>query len=1412
MHAVRRTSLRLLLCAALFTLFGATVAAAAGQVRVDVRASATSVQIGVPVELTIAVTGAPRSATARVERQAGARWVRLATPKLRGAGRTRRSAWSVTPTSLGRVAYRVRVAVGGRLLATSKPCTVTATRQVPFVGPTPPPVPAAPPEAEQRPTPLSASPTPVPGPSSTEAPTSTPTPSPSPTPPPSLDRLVPATGSVLGDELVTVHGAGLAEVDAVRFGGVPGTVVRTSDTEIVVRTPTHVPGPTTVVVTRAGDAVASAANAFTFEHRTLPPRNDVTAAPGVVTLSSMDIERVDPLPTGTFRIVLPAPDARLSIGTLLHIEPNVDGAPTGLAARVIERVDAEADGGPAVIVEQVALSTVLPERNVRLSARVPNATSSASRGAGSGAASPRAGAGGGTGFRHLVNVNRGFLDCRRIAEDSAGHQTLEPLPETDGKVQVQFEVQDLQVNVSDVAQGNTQRFEASVTGKPTLRFVIQGESKAKCHLLPWVTDRFTIAIPLGGGVVLEIKPDASVTFSANARGTIEKQTEFAVGVVQDGTEPPRYLNDWKEHPATISGTAGLGVELRVGADISVKYAGAIGLSASIGPSAQLTGKVLAPDPNLCVSLSFGMYVELSAELDLLFLNWKQTLFEWSADWKGERCTGQPAGDLDDVVLDPSLVSPASTSVTLPSSQDGLPAGSFEPINYGDAYRVVGSVTLKSGTSYTVPKPIEVPEGATLTIEPGVHLKLGHCNWTIWWPAQPCVRLAGGTLLVNGTSDEPVIFTRLSDDSVDGDSDGVPPEQSMAGIASMVMGGGVARFTHADLRQGAGINPRAGVVSVVGSRFRGAPFAPDLSGMGEAIVRVSDSRFEGEARFAGARVRVERSAVPQVSASFAASEDLVIDANTFGEKIVLDSAATLTRNRFQGTTFEVRANPMSAASTFRANDTPDDSPLTVEVTGGVIDRDVAWDDGVTYIPAGDQISVADGATLRIAGAGTTYKSQFCRHWTGSSQPCLSVYGALDVSDATLTSRSDTVRGDDTSGTAADYDRTFLPPQLGGTATVRLTGARLRNLSSAWTFPSGTHVAISGSRVEDATLVIAAEDASIRSSRFVGSSPTYPLNALTVYAGGATVSGNTFEQATLRTLQPLTLDGNTFTGTSVELYASADGAASSLVGNTTPDDGPLTVAVEAGTVSGEAVWAGAASYLLTGPVTIPEGHTLRLGAGTTVKTQWCRDYRGSSVPCLSVAGTLAAEGTSDAPVTLTRRDDASVGGSTASGDRDVDSTFLPPSLTPTATLSLRHTTVRSPTQSWVIPQGVALTIERSRLESAPIALGSDDAQIVASTFVGVDPVHPYVALDISGSRATVTQNTFLASGVRTTQPLTFTANALPATGRAFTNASNVLVSASGNWWGSAAGPSVDGADRQVDGPVTVAPWCIDATCSS
>jgi len=127
----------------------------------------------------------------------------------------------------------------------------------------------------------------------------------------------------------------------------------------------------------------------------------------------------------------------------------------------------------------------------------------------------------------------------------------------------------------------------------------------------------------------------------------------------------------------------------------------------------------------------------------------------------------------------------------------------------------GSATwTTAGSPYIVDTGYTVASDGTLTIQPGVVVKIGQLN-----PSNPGAIIVSGTLNAVGTVNARITFTSLKDDSIGGDSSGDGPTAGSPGdwLGVNLFGSGSATFDYSDIRYGGkGLPFQYGGVTVSGS--------------------------------------------------------------------------------------------------------------------------------------------------------------------------------------------------------------------------------------------------------------------------------------------------------------------------------------------------------------------------------------------------------------------------------------------------------------------------------------------------------------------------------------------------------------------------------------------------------------------
>lgn len=1225
--------------------------------------------------------------------------------------------------------------------------------------------------------------------------------------------LTPAGGPLPGNNDVVIKGSGLEAASRVLFGDVEAEIVERSEDAVTVRAPAHVAGTVVVHVEDTAGNRVEAASRYEYRSINLEPQDAFTPAAGTVVLDPSDVQSVESPPTGSLTLTLAPGAPSVGDATWLYLRPGHRDARTGLAARVSE---VETVAGVTVVdVRRAPLDQVLPQRSFAMTGQPAEGEPDrvvAMRVATSTAAATSAGG-------KMMSVNRTWLDCRRVVQHENGTETLEPVPETTPvDVQVLYTIEDLEANVIDRTEGSY--YEASLSGTPTLKIVAKSAVSAKCEILPSLVQKLKATIPVGP-FELTIAPAVNVTFDVVGSVVVTKRSPFIVGLRKSGDQDATYFEHVRHDPATIHSTAKIGVSVEVGVKFTLLYHRVVGLGLQLGLGAGMDATLDAASGRVCTTLTGSIGVDVTAELQLLFFSWTQPLLDFTWELANETdCSDQALDPAEEVVLDPGADSnPTEDYQIFPSTYSTeFEPGTFEPVNYGDAYILRRDITLEAGHKYWFNRTLSVPEGVTVTVEPGAHIKLGHCYWTVWLPAGPCLNVSGGLVAFNGTSDEPVVIARLSDDSVDGDTDGVPPDRSMSGVAPMSVGAGVLTMRHVDLRT-SGLNVSGGAVTLNSSRLVGG-----LTSTG-AAVSLDRVQVEGSLILNAGRGSVRRSRVDGGEAGFSGS--WLVDRNQFlRSEVVIGTEDVVLTNNALGEGASMRADAMGAAGTIVGTTTQDGQPPVVEVRGGTVAGDVAWTAPVTYVLS-SPVVVPVGAALTL-GPGTVVKGQTTYNVYQSFPSYFQVDGTLRTQGTAsrrvvLTARNDLSAGANTYVESTQWmnGEQWAGIQVGEQGRLLLAGTDVDRSTRSTYLAAGTVASLDdvrfGGSAHDGALVTASDDLTIAHSAFPATG-----RALVLQSGDPVVVATEVAGA-LEINTPAARLEDVVLGAHGVVSASPDGAGAQ-VDVRGGDGSPAPVTVSRGALQADATW-GPGTYVIT-DVRVPVGVTLALAPGTVVKGWTTYGYGGSSSRIFVQGGTLRAEGTSADPVVFTSargaagaeiagRDDPNVnydlwGGITVDRAGDESGTG--------GAVVMNH--VKADAAQQLLQLGDGVTADLAHLD---VVAGSWDPVLSSwaarlrlsdSTFASHHAGAEQRLVSSGGSDARLDRNLLRRGSVTVYDGSVVLRDNrfLETDGIKLENQGDagVVVDARHNWWGGPYGP-VDAVPPQVSGNVDVVPWCTTEACA-
>jgi hypothetical protein len=579
----------------------------------------------------------------------------------------------------------------------------------------------------------------------------------------------------------------------------------------------------------------------------------------------------------------------------------------------------------------------------------------------------------------------------------------------------------------------------------------------------------------------------------------------------------------------------------------------------------------------------------------------------------------------------------------------------------------------SGLPVVVNSRLTVPEGITLSLAAGTVLKFEDDG----------LLEVNGVLSAAGTSSSPVTFTSINDDSVGGDTNGNPESTPSAGewrgISVSVGSNATSRpsvsLEHTTVSYYSSVETReASSVSVANSRFVRGP-GTTCCGYGSASVSavgpisVTGDSFIGVAHkttgYYSGGLSVSQNGSGG-SATTTVSGNAVENMDSTAVTVSSNGPITVQNNKVVGGTgdaFQLYSLALNPAS-ITGNTSSGDLQNALGVDGTLA---ASWALPYSGLPVvvNSRLTVPEGITLSLA-AGTVLKFE--------DDGLLEVNGVLSAagtssSPVTFTSINDDSVGGDTNGnpesTPSAGEWRGISVSVGSNATSRpsvsLEHTTVSYYSSVETREASS-VSVANSRFVrgpgttccgyGSASVSAVGPISVTGDSFIGvahKTTGYYSGGLSVSQNGSggsattTVSGNAVENmdstaVTVSSNGPITVQNNKVvggTGDAFQLYSLALNPAS-ITGNTSSGDLQNALGVDGTLAASWALPYSGLPVVVNSRLTVPEGITLSLAAGTVLKFE--------DDGLLEVNGVLSAAGTSSSPVTFTSINDDSVGGDT------------------------------------------------------------------------------------------------------------------------------------------------------------------------
>ena len=685
----------------------------------------------------------------------------------------------------------------------------------------------------------------------------------------------------------------------------------------------------------------------------------------------------------------------------------------------------------------------------------------------------------------------------------------------------------------------------------------------------------------------------------------------------------------------------------------------------------------------------------------------------------------------------------------------LESGALAPANIsgntatGDGQDVLGiKGTLASswalpysGLPVIVSGQLTVSESVKLSLAAGMVLKFDSgAGLTVY-----------GALDGEGTSGSPVTFTSTNDNSVGGSfGNGSPQAGEWSGISASVGPSAksppTVKLEHANVSYEDGdyfSTSEAGSVSITDSRFERGEGSTccgygGLSVDASGPVTVTGNTLVGIAHTTSGYYSQGLSVGQSGSASTVVSGNTVEKVDSTAISVSSPGSITAQGNTVSGGTgraYELESGALAPAN-ISGNTATGDGQDVLGIKGTLASSWALPYSGLPVIVSG-QLTVSESVKLSLA-AGMVLKFD--------SGAGLTVYGALDGegtsgSPVTFTSTNDnSVGGSFGNGSPQAGEWGGINASVGPSAktppSVKLEHANVSYDSGDYfaTSEAGS-VSITNSRFtrgEGDTCcgwgglsVSASGPITVSDNTLSGVAHTvsgYYSTGLSVSqssSASTVVSGNTVENADSTAISvssegSITAQNNTVsggTGRAFELYSDAL-APSDITGNTATGDGQDVLGIKGTLAASWALPYSGLPVVIAGQLTVNEGVTLSLAAGTVLK------FDGSGE--LAVHGTLNADGTSGSPVTFTSINDNSTGGSFGNGSPSagewggINASVGPSAKTPPS-VSLSATAIRY-AQTAVYASGEASVAVHGTIED-------NTNGVEASTSIPVDAANVY-----------------------------------------------------------------------------------------